>query len=103
MSRHKYHARPTEVDGIRFASKREAKRYGELRLLEKQDKIVGLLLQPKYDLVVNGQKICTYVADFRYWDQGILVVEDAKGFKTRDYKLKRKLMKAIHGIDIREV
>ncbi len=100
----KYKAVRTTLDGITFASKREAERYATLKLLEKAGDITKLELQPKYLLVVNGQLICTYVADFRYRNhKGKLVVEDAKGFPTRDYQLKKKLMRAIHDIEIREV
>jgi hypothetical protein len=60
-------------------------------------------LQPRYRLEVCGVHVCDYVADFRYEEGGATVVEDAKGFKTAAYKLKKKLMKAIHNIEIREV
>lgn len=99
---HKYHAIPTELDGIRFASRRESRRYADLRLLEKARQITGLTLQPKFELMVNGHLICKYVADFQYVEHGRVVVEDAKGVHTSTYLLKRKLMKAIHGIEIRE-
>ena len=101
----KYHAIPTEVEGIRFASRMEARRYQELRLLEGAGEIRDLELQPRYPLRVNGRLICTYVADFRYWDvrEGRHVVEDAKGVRTSTYKLKAKLMKAVYEIDVQEV
>jgi hypothetical protein len=99
----KYGARKTEVDGITFDSAKEAKRYGELKLLERAGEIAELELQPKYDLTVKGQKVCTYKADFRYFEHGCEVVEDVKGMRTPVYRLKKKLMKACHGIEIREV
>lgn len=111
----KYRAVPTTVDGVRFASKKEAKRYGELRLLEKAGQIKKLQMQGRWGIVVNGHKICTYVSDFEYQepDDSVVpdggsrfwrpVVEDVKGFKTPSYRLKKKLMKACYGIDIREV
>lgn len=101
----KYRNEPTKVDDIRFASKREADRYGELRLMARAGEIEFLDLQPRYPLVVNGDKITTYVADFRYLDtrDDCWVVEDTKGVKTPVYKIKRKLMKALYDIDIREV
>lgn len=99
----KYGAIKTEVDGIRFASKREAARYRELKLLERAGAIVGLQLQPSYPLVINGMNCGRYVGDFAYLENRRLVIEDSKGFRTPVYRLKRKLMKAIHGIDIREV
>ena len=98
----KYGNKRTEIDGITFASRREANRYAELKLLERAGEIHGLTLQPAYDLIVDGVKICRYVADFRYFENKQIVVEDAKGFKTRDYRIKKKLMKAIFGIEIRE-
>lgn len=99
----KYRAVPTIVDGIRFASKKEARRWGELMLLYQAGKIGPVELQPEYQLVVNGQLVGKYRADFRYPEDGQLVVEDAKGVRTPVYKLKRKLMLALHGIDIKEV
>lgn len=107
----KYHNIKTVVDGITFDSKLEAKRYGELKLLEKGNLIFGLELQPKFPIVVNGKKICTYIADFKYilktsQPQGVgseEIIEDVKGMKTPIYNLKKKLMKAIHGIDIVEI
>lgn len=98
----KYGAQPVEVDGRRFASKREAARYLLLKARAAAGEIEGLELQPRYPLVVNGVKVAVYVADFRYREAGTLVVEDTKGFRTPIYRLKRKLMKAIHGIDVRE-
>lgn len=107
----KYRAERTELDGVHFASKREAKRWGELLLLEKAGAIKGLRRQVRYPLTVNGELVTTYVADFEYllaptkksqsvW---IPVVEDAKGFRTKEYILKRKLMHAVYGIEVREV
>lgn len=98
----KYHAVPKVVDGIRFASTAEANRYFELRLMSRVGDVVDLELQPKYPLVVNGVKIGAYVADFRYKLNGVVVVEDVKGVKTPVYKLKKKLVKALYGIDILE-
>lgn len=101
----KYRAIPTTVDGIRFASKREANRYGELKLLLRGSEIRELELQPKFPLVVNGLLVCTYIADFRYFDprSGSYVIEDAKGFRTPEYIIKKKLLQAVRGIVIVEV
>lgn len=99
----KYGNTPTEVDGIKFASKREAQRFSILRLKEKAGEIRGLVLQPRYSIDIQGQHICTYVADFSYWEGERFVVEDAKGMKTPVYKLKKKLMKACYGFDVTEV
>ena len=98
----KYGAVKTTVNGIKFASKREAKRYGELRLLERACEIKNLALQVRYPLIINGVKICTYIADFTYTENGFEIVEDSKGFRTATYRFKAKLMKACLGITIRE-
>lgn len=98
----KYHAIKTEVDGIVFASRAEARRYQELSFAEKAGAIQTLGVQPRFKCVVNGELICTYVGDFDYWENGAYIVEDVKGMLTPVYKLKRKLMKALHGIIIRE-
>lgn len=91
------------VDGIVFASKREAVRYCELKLIARCGQIQDLELQPEWKIVINGQLVCKYVADFRYVENGETVVEDAKGMATPVYKLKKKLMRAVHGITIKEV
>jgi hypothetical protein len=102
----KYRNQPTEVDGIRFASKREANRYGQLKLLQMGGKIRNLQLQVRFRIAVKNQKICDYVADFSYDESSVdgwlPVVEDVKGVRTQIYKLKKKLMLAVHGIQIRE-
>lgn len=102
----KYRNAPVVVDGIRFASKREAGRYLTLKLLSKAGRIRDLKMQVRFKLLCNGHHITTYVADFTYeeWanDDWQSVVEDVKGVRTDVYKLKRKLMLA-HGIEIREV
>lgn len=98
----KYRNVPTEVDGIRFASKREAFRYAELKLLQKANEICQLKLQPRYPLTVNGLHICTYVADFEYREvrTGRFISEDAKGVKTREFVNKAKLFHAIYGREV---
>lgn len=98
----KYGNKPTVVDGIRFDSKREAGRWQELRFLEKAGHISGLTRQVPYGLFVNSQKVATYKADFVYVENGAEVVEDSKGFRTPEYRLKAKLMEAIYNIKIRE-
>jgi Protein of unknown function (DUF1064) len=92
------------VDGVRFASQKEAQRWAELRLLERKGEITGLKRQVRFPLSVNGIKVTTYVSDFTYRDPGgRLVVEDAKGVRTPLYKLKRTWMLVEHGIEIQEV
>lgn len=86
-----------------FASKREARRFDELKLLERAGEISELSCQPGFRLEVNGDLICKYIADFSYRDkQGMPITEDVKGVKTPAYVIKRKLMKAIYGIIIKE-
>jgi len=101
--RHKFGAVKTIVDGITFDSKAEAKRYSELRLLEKRGLIRDLEMQVRYDFAVNGVKIGFYKADFRYVENGSRVVEDVKGYRTDVFAIKAKLMKACHGVDVREI
>lgn len=98
----KYGAIKTKVGDITFDSKGEAKRYQELLLLLRAGEISDLKLQVGYDLIVEGTKICKYVADFTYLENHKRIVEDFKGVRTAVYRLKKKLMKAILGIEIRE-
>lgn len=103
IRRHKYGAIPTVIDGMRFASKAEATRYSELVTLQRAGVISSLECQPRYALAVNGVKIGTYVADFRYTLGGEQIVEDVKGVRTPVYRLKARLMLALHGVTVREV
>ena len=103
MKAPKYLNRKTTVDGITFDSAKEARRYGELKLLERAGQITGLEIQPSFRLVVNNCLICTYRADFTYQDAAkARIVEDCKGYATPVYKLKKKLMLAVHGVQILE-
>ena len=122
----KYHSKKTVIDGITFDSRKEAERYSELKLLERCGAISNLELQKVYELIPaqyemyerygkNGQRLkdgkkcieksCVYKADFVYIDNetGQQVVEDVKGFRTKEYKIKKKLMLYIHGIKIKEI
>ena len=87
----------TEVDGWRFASKLEAARYGELKLLQAAGKITHLRLQPRFELlpalIVKGEKLrkVEYVADFSYTEDGKLVVEEVKGRELAMWRLKRSM------------
>ncbi len=95
----KYKAKKTVIDGITFDSKAEAKRYQELKLIERAGQIKHLSLQPRFTLqegfvnIHTGKKerAIEYVADFMYLENGVIIVEDVKGMKTSDYKIKRKL------------
>lgn len=101
----KWRNKKTVVDGITFDSEREAERYCELLLEEQADAIADLTLQKRFRLEVNGFHIADYVADFVYHRSGETIVEDVKSkpTKTRVYRIKKKLMQAIHGIEIHEV
>ncbi len=98
----KYHAIKTVVDGTIFASKKEAGRYKDLRLLEKAGEILGLSIQPKYALRVNGETIGYYVADFHYHMGTREVVEDCKGFKNPLYRWKKKHFEVQYQTEILE-
>ena len=101
----KFGAKKTVVDGITFDSKWESERYGQLKAMERGGIVTDLELQVKYDIIINDIKICKYIADFVYKEEspdGEIkeIVEDAKGFETPEFKLKKKLMKAVHNIEI---
>jgi hypothetical protein len=99
----KYRNIPTEIDGIKFASKREAVRYSQLKLLERAGEIRELKLQPRYPIALNGLHVCTYVADFDYLDGTRIITEDAKGVKTKDFIIKAKLFHAVYGREVQLV
>lgn len=106
----KYQSKKTVVDGITFDSAKEAKRYAELRLLQRAGQIFELQRQVPYVLVpkqvIDGKTVerpVVYKADFVYTENGSEVVEDVKGLRTKEYIIKRKLMLWQHGIQIREV
>jgi len=99
----KYGARSVERDGFRFASQAEFLRYCDLRTLERSRQISNLEVHPRFRIAIGGKPICEYVADFRYLQDGVRVVEDVKGVRTAVYVLKKKLMSAVLGIFVREV
>ena len=101
----KYRNVKTVVDNIKFDSKKEAKRWFDLNMLQKAGVINSLERQKKFKLDVNGQLICTYIADFTYGEGGEFIVEDVKSPASKKlpaYRLKKKLMLAIYGIEILE-
>lgn len=123
----KYNNVKVTYDGIEFDSKREAKRYQQLKLMEKSGMICDLKRQVKYELVpaqyINGkcvERAVTYTSDFEYYvlkplrqktvmaEPGALaigqhIVEDVKGMRTDVYKIKKKLMLYRYGIQITEI
>lgn len=91
----KFGAVRVEINGIKFASKAEGRRYGELKLLERAKEISGLTPHPKFSLVVNGSVVGRYTPDFGYIENGKQVVNEIKGKKTQDYVLRHKLFCAL--------
>lgn len=95
----RYGNRPGEVDGIKFASQAEIRRYGDLRTERDAGLINNLTCHPKWQLVVNGVRVCSYTADFSYWRDDVFVVEDVKSAATRKkdaYRIKKKLFEALY-------
>lgn len=119
--RNKYGNKKVVVNGIKFDSQKEARRYTYLRMLQNAGKITDLQMQKEYVLIpsqrepdsigkrggkIKGKVIerkVSYIADFAYMQDGEEVVEDTKGVLTPDYVIKRKLMLYIHGIRISEI
>lgn len=103
----KYHAKKSGG----YDSKKEHRRANELKLMQRAGLISCLREQVKYVLIPaqrgsDGkilERECSYYADFVYIKDGVTVVEDTKGVRTTEYKIKRKLMLSVHGIRIKEV
>lgn len=102
----KYGARKTTVDGITFDSKHEAEIWCVLKMMQRAGAIRDLERQVKYELIPKTDlfRAVSYIADFRYFDceTGKTVVMDAKGVRTKEYILKKKLMYWVHKIKIEE-
>lgn len=107
----KYHNKKVVFNNIKFDSKKEQKRYAELLLLEKANKIKNLKLQFKFVLIpsyeINGRKVkgLSYIADFFYYDveKEKHIVEDVKGYRTEVYKIKKKLFEYFYQGEIVEI
>lgn len=103
----KYKNTKVEFDGIKFDSKKEAEYYGILKLKKQKGMIAAFTRQERFKIVINGIHVCTYVSDFVEHDlHGGKKVIDVKSDFTRKmatYRLKKKLMKAVLNIDIKEV
>ena len=106
----KYGNRKVTADGQTFDSRKEYRRFCELRLLEKAGEVADLRRQVRFELLpaqrIDGkvvERAVTYIADFVYTANGQTVVEDTKGVRTKEYILKRKMMLFFHGIVIKEV
>lgn len=107
--RRKYANEPTTIDGMRFDSKAEARRWVELSLLVRAKQITDLQRQVEFELVPatsrpsgGRERAVVYRADFVYMRDGRRVVEDVKGASTPEYRIKRKLMLWRHGIEVLE-
>jgi len=101
--RSKYGNTPVTIDGLRFDSKREAAYYSELKLREKAGEVDGVELQRPFSLFgTNGYLMAVYKCDFAFWDkvEGRFRVIDVKGFQTKEFKLKRKMMRGLLGIEV---
>lgn len=98
----KYGNTKVEIDGFKFASKKEGMRYVELKHMQRAGIISGLELQVPYVFEHNDVKIAKYLADFVYQQDGKTVVEDVKGMRTQIYIIKRKLMLAFYGVTVKE-
>lgn len=107
----KYHNRKIVREGETYDSVKEYRRAKELELLEKGGVIKDLKRQVRFEIIPSQrgedgkvvERAVTYVADFAYFEDGKLVVEDTKGYRTKDYIIKRKLMLYMHGVRIKEV
>ena len=105
----KYHSRKVTTAEGTFDSVKECNRWSELKLLERIGKITGLRRQVKFELIPKQRAPgrteypVNYIADFVYLQDGAVVVEDVKGYKTREYKIKRKLMLQKYGVAIKEI
>lgn len=108
-SRRKYGNRPAERDGMWFDSQKELKRYAQLQILQKAGEIADLRVHPRFPLAVNGVKLGEYEADFAYRRGDEEVIEDCKGYRSRQdaayrlFLLKARLVKALYGIEVQEV
>jgi len=104
----KYHSKKVVVNNITFDSKKEAKRYLQLKEMLDSGIITDLKLQvsfvlvPAFNIGKKRYRKMEYIADFVYTKDGQLIVEDTKGYKTEVYKIKKKLMAYIYQIEIKE-
>lgn len=97
----KYRAKPVTLDGMRFASKAEAKRWSELRIKQMAGMISELKRQVTMPLTINGVDCGVYTADFSYVEKGELVIEESKGYFDTASKLRIKIVEALYGIKVR--
>lgn len=100
MLRHKFHAKRTVVDDIKFSSKKEAKRYNILKSLQNVGEVIFFLRQVPFHLPGGVKYVCDFLI---FWANGTVTIEDVKGFKTEIYKAKKKMVEALYPIEILEV
>jgi hypothetical protein len=100
MIRHKFNAKPSTYDGIKFASKKEQKRYLELRVLESAGDILFFLRQTPMHLTGGVKYVCDFLI---FWADDTVTFEDVKGMRTPMYKLKKKQVEALYPIIITEI
>ena len=100
MLKHKFKAKRTNVDDIKFSSKKEANRYNTLKLLRKSGEILFFLRQVPFHLPGGVKYVCDFLI---FWVNGEVTIEDVKGFKTESYKAKKKMVEALYPIEISEV
>lgn len=98
--KHKFNAKPTEIDGVKFASKKEAMRFAGLQQLQKAGEIVFFLRQVPFHLPGGVKYVCDFVV---FWANGSVTIEDVKGMKTDMYKVKKKLVESKFPITITEI
>lgn len=101
----KYRNKKVQFDGITFDSKKEALRYMVLKSYEQKNTIQDLQLQVPFVLIDKSKygRVIKYIADFVYYENGQMIVEDVKGVKTDVYKLKKRMLAEKYGIEIKEV
>jgi len=101
MIKHKFKAiSVTTNDGIKFPSKKEHKRYVQLKLLQQSGDLLFFLRQVPFHLPGQVKYICDFM---NFWKDGSVTIEDVKGLKTAVYETKKKLVEAIYPIKITEI
>lgn len=100
MIRHKFYAKTTELDGITFSSRKEAKRYMELKMLKTASEVLFYLRQVPFHLPGNVRYVCDFMV---FWTNGEITIEDVKGMKLPLYEAKKKILEAIYPIKITEI
>ena len=109
MTKNKFRVAPVEertIDGIVFASKKEMVRYADLKILERGKVISDLKLQPAFITYINGQRFCTYTADFEYIENGERVIEEIKSSGTAAdpaFRLRKKAAELYYGIKVKVI